>query len=78
MTKQDIYKTACSNCSCKCWIKALLVEPLLSETMDLYFERKRTGKTFQCYMRWKWKACMIFSKALEYIDKNKQLFPKYI
>lgn len=74
---QEIYKTACKNCSCKCGIMELLKEPLLSETMDLYFEWKKTWQIFQCYIRKQWIGCKIFYEVMKYIDKNKDKFPKY-
>ena len=76
--KKEIYKTACENCSCKCGIMKLLQEPLLSETMDMYFERKKTWKIFQCYIRQGWIGCKIFFEAMKYIDNHKEKFPKYL
>lgn len=65
------YKAPCKNCSCKGWIQELLKEPSRTETLELYQERKETGETFQCYLR-PWRACCIFWKCLEYIDKNRE------
>jgi len=77
LSEQVIYKTACDNCSCKCGVMKLLQEPLLSETMDMYFEWKNTWKIFQYYIRQGWMGCKIFYEAIKYIDNNKDKFPQY-